>query len=586
MTTALLYLIVCTWKNRVLARIRRLRQPKYLLSALAGVVYLYFLFFHRLESGGVRTPAAPVPFSADILRLAEWGFALLLLGSVLLPWVSPSAGKAPLFTQAEIQFLLPAPLSRNELLRFCIVKRQTGIIFGALISVIIFGAGKLWTHEAYLFITLWIIYTLLAIYQIGVYLVKASLADHGVSGYKRQGWILAVLAAILLSTGAWIKWFVPALPLPPQVDFQSLLSWLLQIMQTGPVYYLLLPFRALVLPAFAGDPSAFLRSLVPAFIILILTFIWVERTDVRFEEASLERSERVASMLDLSHSGRIQPRGLVQRKSRRPPIQLGAKGFPAAAIFWKNLISTGRFGTARIPAILAVVAGIAVMSMWSQGQELLPATLGIIAATFAGFFAFFGPIIIRNDLRIDLLHVDLMKSYPIPGWNLLLGEILAPLAILTCIEWSLLIVAIFTFPEMGNLHWSTYQRLMAASGAAQMLPCFSLIGILIQNAAALLMPGWAQLGKERQRGIEAMGQRLISMFGGLLVLLLAVIPGGMVFLASFAAGYWLVGFAVLPISAFMTCLVLLSEAVLGIIWLGRFFDKFDASLELDTLEAS
>jgi hypothetical protein len=76
------------------------------------------------------------------------------------------------------------------------------------------------------------------------------------------------------------------------------------------------------------------------------------------------------------------------------------------------------------------------------------------------------------------------------------------------------------------------------------------------------------------------------MFGGLLVLLLAVIPGGMVFSAAFAAGYWLMGFAVIPFSAFMACMVLLSEAALGIVWLGSLFDKFDASLELDASEAS
>lgn len=239
-------------------------------------------------------------------------------------------------------------------------------------------------------------------------------------------------------------------------------------------------------------------------------------------------------------------------------------------------------------AVPVIVAGVIVLSAWSkeQSRELLPATVGIVAAIFAVLFAFLGPILVRNDLRKDLLHVDLLKTYPIPGWNLLLGEILAPLAILACIEWTLLLVAAFTFPETGHTSWSAYQRLTVALGAAQILPCFSLIGILIQNAAALLMPGWVQLGKERQRGVEAMGQRLISMVGSLLVLLVAVIPGGLVFGAILGAGYWLIGLMVIPIAAFTACLVLLSEAGLGIAWLGRHFDRFDASLELDALEAS
>jgi ABC-2 type transport system permease protein len=322
-------------------------------------------------------------------------------------------------------------------------------------------------------------------------------------------------------------------------------------------------------------------------VILLLTFLWVQRTDVRFEEASLGRAERAAHLLESPRGHLVRSRDTDERRARRPPFRLGAKGPPYFAIYWKNLISVGRFGLRWLLPVFGVTAGIALMTAWSRedGRAVVPATIGMLAATFAGLLAFLGPVLVRSDLRIDLLHVDWLKSLPIPGWNVLLGEILAPVAILAFSEWVLLAVAAFSFPEMGQTHWSAYRRAMVALGAAQLLPCFSLVGILIQNAAVLIMPGWVQLGKERQRGVEAMGQRLISMAGGLLAFLFAVVPAFVVFLIGFTAGYWAIGFAVIPFAALMASLALIFEAGLGIAWLGRIFDKFDASVELNAVGA-
>ena len=103
--------------------------------------------------------------------------------------------------------------------------------------------------------------------------------------------------------------------------------------------------------------------------------------------------------------------------------------------------------------------------------------------------------------------------------------------------------------------------------------------MVIQNAAALIMPAWVQLGKEHKRGIEAMGQRLITMVATVLVLIFAVVPAGILFSIVFFMGYWLVGLAVLPLAALLAALGLILETAIAVLWLGHLFDRFDISLE-------
>ena len=50
MLNASLYILWCTSRNRMRQRIRRLREPRYLFGAIAGIAYLYFTFVVRLRS--------------------------------------------------------------------------------------------------------------------------------------------------------------------------------------------------------------------------------------------------------------------------------------------------------------------------------------------------------------------------------------------------------------------------------------------------------------------------------------------------------------------------------------------------------
>ena len=574
-----LFYLTRSFRNRILKALKRLRQPKYLISALAGLAYLYLIFFRQFFSRPGRKTPIPVGIPADLMPLIETVGACALLLIVLLPWIWAGRGGGLRFAESEIQFLFPAPISRRALVNFRLFRMQLGILFAVLISFVVFGRGRFFDHPVYFMVTLWVIYSFLGFYNVGISLIQTSLAEHGFAGFKRQGWVLAVLAALAVSVVVWARGFVSPMPQDGSVNLKDMVTWLVKITEAGPAYYILYPFRTLVRPAFAADPMTFLMRILPALVIAGLVYLWVIWTDVSFEEASLERAHRMAARLEAARSGSWRSRPRTIAKQRRPLFNLSPTGLPWVAVFWKNLISIGRLSTLRVLMVL-VSTGMLMAVIFSRSGNrgnAGPMIMGAIAMAIAGFMILLGPMMIRDDFRSDLLQIDLLKTLPVKGWNMVLGEVLAPVALLAAIQWALLLIAAIVTPSLGKMPLSIPQRIEFGMSAALLLPCFVLVSVLIQNAAALIWPGWVELGKERRQGIEAMGQRLITMAATILTLLLAVIPAGIIFTLVFFLGSWLIGMAIVPICSLLAALAILFEAALAIAWLGRIYDNFDPS---------
>ena len=585
MIRAFAFYLFHSLQNRIRTRMKRLRQPKYFVSALVGLAYLYLFFFRRGMVGRMRRAPTPIPLDQGLVPLAEAGFAFLLFIWVLLPWFTTSAGQGITFTEAEVQFLFPAPFRRKDLLLLRVIKGQMNIVFGVLVSIVIFGRGTLlFLHTGFLAVTLWIVYTFLALYRMATSLSKMSLSEHGLAGLRRQIWVLLLVAAAVVSVAIWLEWFVPS---PPQIangSFQEVIAWLARVAESGPAYFFLLPFRILIRPAFSSDLGTFIQRTLPALFLLWLVYLWVVRIDAQFEEASVERAEKMAKRIEAVRQGTYAARKLKPGQVRRAPFRLNPSGPLFVAVFWKNLISVGRISRKSVLIVLLVMAFPTIVSTLSNSQEsrweILASVVGGLSLAMACFLVFLGPVIFRQDFRSDLSKMEVLKSYPIAGWSIALGEVLAPAAVLAGLEWIMLLVAGITVPSMGEWDRTLFSRAPFFLGAAILFPCFSAAGIVIQNAAALMLPGWIQIGRAAQRGIEAMGQRLITLAATLLVLVLAGVPAAIIFAIVFFSGYWAVGFAVVPPAALFAGIALVIEIGFAIAWLGYLYDRFDASQEL------
>lgn len=564
--------------NRLCARLRRLRQPKYLFGAVAGGLYFYFYIFGAWFRGSAPGAAASMLAPEHRFLLASAG-ALVLSVVLLLMWVIPHERAALMFSEAEVAFLFPAPVARRTLLHFKLLKSQGAILFSALFMLVL---G--WSGGNYLFhyIGWWGLLSLINLHMLGSSFARTMLLERGISNWRRR---LFVLGGVALAAAGVVLWARQALPPPPDLSgdwsFSVLSGYAEQLLKSGPLPWLLAPFRWAVAPLFADGAREFCLALGPLLAMIALHYWWVIRANVAFEEASVELSRKFAERISAMRSGNWQAMHK-PKKGKRPPFVLRPQGWPAVAIFWKNLISAGQFFTGRSWLFLIWITVVAGLIVRSGGRHAgSGVAFSILAFSLAMMSLLYGPQILRHDFRQDLRVADILKLYPMSGWQMVLGEILAPAAILAGAQWLLVLFAFLFCPaNFGGAPAPAALRVTAALAAALVMPCVDFIALLLPNAAALIFPAWVQLGKDTPRGFETMGQQLILIFGQIIVLTLTMLPAAVAGAVAWFAVWWLFGKVpalALASAALAVAAVLAAEAAVGVHLLGKAFDRFDWS---------
>jgi ABC-2 type transport system permease protein len=194
-----------------------------------------------------------------------------------------------------------------------------------------------------------------------------------------------------------------------------------------------------------------------------------------------------------------------------------------------------------------------------------------------------GPQFARQDIRSDLVNADLLKTYPLTGWQIVLGELLTPVLILTGVLWlALLAFALSFHPGTNGPAWLTPElRIVGSLALALITPALVTLQLLVPNAAALVFPGWFQLSRTRGGGPEVIGQRMIFFFAQVLTMIIALLPPVALAAVVMFIGQWLFGpLLAIVIATIAVLVVLLGEAWCGLWLLGERFEKLDLSTEL------
>lgn len=561
---ALAYLTVVSVVNRIRVRLRRLREVRYAAGMLAGLLYFYFVL------GGGRTGSRGVYSALSSMRgAAEMVGAVALFAIVCLGWALPSKGKAALlFTQAEVHLLFPAPFSRRQLIAYKLLRLQAAGFMSSLIMTVFFRPGSIaagWTFLA----GVMVVTSLLTVHLIAVGLARASLIQHGRRGLAHQWLPLALVFGAVAVLGGTLAEAWPSLATLPK---RQLLAELETLSTTGLAGAILWPFRAAVQLPLSSSPSAFFARLPVPLGLLGLNFLWAIRSDAAFEEASAELAEKVAHI----RSGKTALAGTI--KKRRPPFQLATTGRPEIALLWKNLIMLGRFMTLkRTLVFLPTLVVIAVIGGLEARDGRYVEVLAMLSLMLAFATVFFGPMVIRNDLRKDLESVAMLKSWPLTGAEIVRGEVLAPVVALTMLAWIFILGAsaslAHTLASFGVGTASTrFSWLLAALLVA---PALIAAQVLTQNAIAVLFPAWASIGPARGHGIDMMGQRMLLFVGILLSLVAALLPAALLGAAAAGLVYLLTGTVTILLPAFVIALSLAVEWFAGTELLGRAMDRTD-----------
>ncbi|HEX9163058.1 MAG TPA: putative ABC exporter domain-containing protein [Thermoanaerobaculia bacterium] len=562
MTGAFALVAFQTFWNRLVARVRKLRQPRYLAGGIAAALYFWFVIFRNAHRHGFSSSGGHVlPLQIELM-------SLVVLTIMILAWALPADTGGLDFTEAEVAFLFPAPLSRRQLLLYKVIRSQPSTLMTALVMSVFALHGN--------FAGLWFAFSTLGIYFMLVSLGRARLRLAGINVIWRIAGVILMLAA--LSYAATLSF--PSMP----ADFLSLNgAQPSSALHAGWVGALLLVPRLFVTAVFPPDVRSFALSAAALFALAAVFFLGAIRLNVSFEEASVAVSRRKAARRNRLIGRRSGTHVMFQRIG--PPFRLAESGPAETAIVWKNVIALLRISLAwvvilTVVLVVAVIAGIA----WPVPQTRV--SFAFLLAALAGVFPLIGPNIFTNDLRLDLSRIEVLKSYPIAGDRLVAAEIAAPLAVISLFEIAFLGAASMLVNLVGA---PVRMQLLANPQFIVVALLFAVpvcaLQLLIRNAVPVVFPGWATRPREDPRGFLMVGQRLVIMAGNLFVLFGALLPAAVVFAPSlwlamhfFSGSPGLMAVATLPAIA-----LIVVEVWMGTQMLGSQFERLDISADLDTI---
>lgn len=568
MLSATLYIITCSAKNRVRRRLQRLREPRYLLGAVVGIAYLYFAVFGRMRFTSEASRQRPIP-AAFLPTIGGGGpmFAgLALLTGAALSLAVPMGSAMLDFSRTESEFLFPSPLSRRQLVLYRLMRSQWAVLFSALVIALTFPLA---TPSARLrsFIGSWLALMTCHVFFTGVTLTRARISSPSIRArllvWVPRGLLCAGILAIIGS--AFGTATTEGAAVESAGDLIRLLS---TTCASGLPSLVLWPFIAVARPLAAQSFAAFVMALPAALLVYAVVIAWVLAADEAFDAMA-------DSLVETRHQ-RARP-GLSYRM-RATPWTLSPRGRLELLFVWKTATQTLRVVSPRLLVRVLLIVGsmtIGLMLLTVRNRGL-----GQIGSVFAAanvlFAIVFGPQIFRFDLREDLQHLELLKTWPLRAAALIRGQMIGAAAVVTAVAWGFGVLALL-LSAVSFTRTDADFRMAGGVAVLILAPALILAQYTVHNAAALFFPAWLVGGSRKPRGIDAMGQRIIMLGGTWVVLLVAILPaaiisGVMWFTLGQTVGPW-----ILVPSAVLAALVVFAEVALASEALAPVYERLDVT---------
>ena len=305
-----------------------------------------------------------------------------------------------------------------------------------------------------------------------------------------------------------------------------------------------------------------------AALVDLLLLAVVVRLDANYLEAAAGASQRRYERLRRVRGGGVMSvaaRGTARRGLPQPPFWFGV-----GPIAWRQLTNAARSakGLLFVLFMLAMVAGplflaarrSSATAAASAGADaplvLLLMALGWISVLLASLLKF--------DFRADLDPMETLKTLPLAPWAIVVGQLVAPVVVMTGIHLLLLGATAATFDMTPG------QRSMLGV-AAVLSPPFNLLMFAAENLIFLLSPSRpATVGPG---DFQILGRQIVTMaVRTVLVLLCAVIAGVFALAAYMLSGQSLV------VPTAVGAAVLLAESAALVPMIAWAFRRFDPSL--------
>jgi ABC-2 type transport system permease protein len=514
MTGMFVYLTVCSIRNSVRLRFRRLRQPRYLLIALGFVLYVGSMMHGRPAAGALGFFAV----EGARAQIMAAGVATLLLSSA---WVLPAAAGLR-FTSAEVQLLFPAPITRRQLIGYKVCRLLLGAAASGAFVTLLVGPLRLVTG-LFFFAKSVMVLAVLTLHGAGVAMYRSSARDQGPLPVRRWR---AIAAACLLTpvVGAGLAF----------IAFSSAL----ELVAALPVAVLLIGANAM----------------------------WIIRSDSGFEEAATEAADKMSHATATGHFS--TPR--ISRK-RSSSFRLAPRGPAETAILWKNWLLLGRTSR-RVMVTTAIGLSVGVTAFVIALDGIVDAdVVGEVSLLFVALAVLLGPAMLRIDLRQDLGHLALIKTWPVRGPAVIRGELLAPaIALSLCAAVAIVIGSAFAPNLLFVDQAGAGARVRFAIAAVLAATAVIVAQLVVHNGIAVSFPAWVELKPATGAAAMEMNVRMMMvMYGALLILAFVLaVPA-----AAAAAAYFVAGGLLIPSAIFAALVLGGSLAATEIV--GRILDRTD-----------
>lgn len=510
---AFAYLTWHTLKNRTWTRVRRARNPRYALSAIIGAVYFWFFLIHN---------PGKVPQEIGSNFNDMW-VVVAVLGLVMFAaswWLFGGDKTTLAFSLAETSFLFPAPLSRRAIIGYKLFRAQLAILINAAIFIFLMRRGIGYLPSGYRAISLWMLFTTLNFHRVGAALVRTAWIEHKRHAARQNAIPTLVVATLIIGVAVAALDGWPAVVAMYHKDgFFDAIGGARRLLDTAPASYVLWPVRALVAPVFAMTVAEWAAALPSAFLVLMLHVWWVLRTDAAFEESAIAASYERVRRIEAFRSRRLTaPRA---EEISRSGLSLPTRGHPAIAIVWKNLLCLRR--TIQLKVFIAPLIMASVWGWAFAGDRGVIGAVAIGCASLVGLFTFFGPMLVRNDLRQDMQNLTALKTLPLAGRTIVMAEVMSSALPVAAAQYVVLIIGGICAVLMNDpLPPKLVISIVLAALPA--LLAFSTVMVAVQNGAPVLFPSWVRLGSTVGGGMENLGQGVMSMGIILILVGLMLIP--------------------------------------------------------------
>jgi hypothetical protein len=563
-------LILTIFKNRLVTMARRVKKPRYAIGLILGLTYVGFFIWGQTVGG--REARAGLLQNDFARTVAPALLALVLLST----WFGGAALNALAFTQAEVSMLFAAPVSRRALVLYKLATAQLPIIINAFILAFIFGRGPAEIPRWLAPVSLWATFSTLHLHRLGAALAFSSAVEHGRSGFKRN-WFSHLIGLLLLA-GITAMFVLAPIEHAASEGATSPLGAVEKLMAPlrAPLAQLLLyPFSIIVAPAFSRSVGEWAAAMGPALLMLALHAWWVLRSQVAFEEAAVEASERRHQMLQSWRKRGAAPGPRTQGFSTFT-IGLRPVGAPALGILWKNTLCF--FRTFRpLQLVSTMIVPIVVGGYFASRQGEGATALAAISAVFAVVLLLAGGASVRNDLRADMLNLPQLKTLPVRGRDIVLAEVVSSAIPLALMQLGLLLISI-TAVQVGKRPLPDAVALSIIASLPFGVAGLNFVFSTIRNGATVFFPSWTKLGADTggPGGFEIIGQAMLSMFAMFLMfVVLMIVP---VLITTFVVLYVQPPAAIAVVfSVIVGALAVAGESWLLIGWIGRVFEKTEPS---------